>query len=88
MQLKWLKYVFYGLTFPLISLLFLLIKPQTAYSFSGGQVKTFIEEVFKIFGPDLFQRFLEQNPIILLILLGLIMAAFLIPWIIDFFKNR
>jgi hypothetical protein len=88
MQLKYLKYVLGGLTFPLISLFFLLIKPQAAYSFSGGQVQSFIEEVLKLFAPDLLQRFLEQNPIILLILLGLIMAAFLMSQIIDFFKNR
>jgi hypothetical protein len=84
MQLKFLKYLFLGLTFPLINLFFLLIKPQAAYSFSGGQIQSFMEEVSKIFAPELFRRY----PIILLILLGLMMIAFLIPRIIDFFKNR
>jgi hypothetical protein len=84
MQLKCLKYLFWGLTFPLINLFFLLIKPQAAYSFSGGQIQSFMEEVFKISAPELFQRY----PIILLIFVGLMMTAFLISRIIDFFENR
>ena len=81
MQLKFLKYFFWGLTFPLVSLFFLLIRSQAAHSFSGGQVKTFIEEVLNLFGPQLLQEllqgFFEQNPISLFILLVL----FVIPLI-------
>jgi F0F1-type ATP synthase membrane subunit a len=84
-QSKFLKYVFLGLTFPFISLFFLLIKPQPAYSSSG--VQSFIEEVFRFFAPELLKRFLEQNPIILWILFGITVALFLIPWIIDFLKK-
>jgi hypothetical protein len=87
MQLKFLKYVFWGLTFPIVSLFFLLIRSQAAYSFSGGQVRTFIEEVSKLFGPQLLQGFLEQNPMIGFILLGFFVIPLIIYCIVSFFKK-
>jgi len=87
MQLKFLKYFFWGLTFPLVSLFFLLIRSQAAYSFSGGQVKTFIEEVLKLFGPQLLQGLFEQNPIILFILLVLFVIPLIVFSLILFFKK-
>jgi hypothetical protein len=73
--------------FPLVSLFFLLIRSQAAYSFSGGQVKTFIEEVLKLFGPQLLQGFFEQNPIILFILLVLFVIPLIVFSLILFFKK-